>query len=319
MKYLGISVTAVLTAFLSTAALADGETIAVFTKNQTNPYFQAVRVGTETAAKALGVKVIQYIPTKPDSIPEQLSQVEDVIVKKPNAIIFIPVDYKAMVPAVEKINAAGIPVTNITDRSAGGKFVAYVGADDYSIGLATARALLKAIGGKGNVIILEGVKGSLTNTDRVRGFNDAIKENAGVKLLASQPANYQRLQALQVMENLMQSFPQIDGVLAANDPMAVGAIEALEGANRKAQVVGINGSKEAVELIKSGKLLASGDFNGFIQGCIGVEIAMRNLRKQPTPKEVILKPIVIDKTNYTPYEKPVEQRSCPTLQQITAN
>src|SRR5215475_612390 len=91
---------------------ADGETIAVFTKNQTNPYFQAVRVGSEASAKNLNAKVIQYIPTKPDSIPEQLSQVEDVIVKKPDAIVFVPVDYKALVPAVEKINAAGIPVTN---------------------------------------------------------------------------------------------------------------------------------------------------------------------------------------------------------------
>ena len=99
------------TAF-TTGARADGETIAVFTKNQTNPYFQAVRVGTETAAKSLGAKVIQYVPTKPDSIPEQLSQVEDVIVKNPNAIVFIPVDSKALVPAVEKINAAGIPVTD---------------------------------------------------------------------------------------------------------------------------------------------------------------------------------------------------------------
>ena len=142
MKYLLSNVTALMAAFFSATALADGETIAVFTKNQTNPYFQAVRVGTETAAKTLRVKVIQYIPTKPDSIPEQLSQVEDVIVKKPDAIVFIPVDYKAMVPAVEKINAAGIPVVNITDRVASGKFVAFVGADDYSIGLATARALL---------------------------------------------------------------------------------------------------------------------------------------------------------------------------------
>jgi len=319
MKYLVISVIAVLTALFSGAARADNETIAVFTKNLTNPYFQAVRVGTETAAKTLGARVIQYIPTKPDSIPEQLSQVEDVIVKKPDAIIFIPVDYKALVPAVEKINAAGIPVINITDRSAGGNFVAFVGADDYSIGLAIARRLLTAIGGKGNVIILEGVKGSLTSTNRVRGFNDALKEKPDVKLLASQPANFQRLNALQVMENLMQSFPSIDGVLAANDPMAVGAIEALEGANRKALVVGINGSKEAVELIKSGKLLASGDFNGFIQGCIGTQIAVRNLRKQPTPKEVMLKPVVVDKTNFTPYEMPVEQRACPTIEQIISN
>ena len=207
MKYLTLGVTAALATLLSGAASAGDETIAVFTKNLTNPYFQAVRVGTETAAKALGVKVIQYIPTKPDSIPEQLSQVEDVIVKKPSAIIFIPVDYKALVPAVEKINAAGIPVTNITDRSAGGNFVAFVGADDYSIGLSVADRLLKAMGGKGNVVILEGVKGSLTSTNRVRGFNDALKKYPNVKLLASQPANFQRLNALQVMENLMQSFP----------------------------------------------------------------------------------------------------------------
>jgi ribose transport system substrate-binding protein len=84
-------------------------------------------------------------------------------------------------------------------------------------------------------------------------------------------------------------------------------------------VVGINGSKEAVELIKSSKLLASGDFNGFIQGCIGTQIAVHNLRKQPTPKEVMLTPIVIDKTNFTPYEMPVEQRACPTLEQIISN
>lgn len=317
MKYL-LSVTAAAVLF-SSSAFAEGESIAVFTKNLTNPYFQAVRVGTETAAKKFGVKVIQYVPTKPDSIPEQLSQVEDVIVKKPDAIVFIPVDYKALVPAVEKINAAKIPVTNITDRSASGDFVAFVGADDYSIGLSIGRRLLTAIGGKGNVIILEGVKGSLTSNNRVRGFTDALKEFSNVKLLASQPGNFQRLNALQVMENLIQSFPSIDGVLAANDPMAVGAIEALEGANRKALVVGINGSKEAVELIKSGKLLASGDFNGFIQGCIGVEIAVRNLRKQSTPKEVILKPIVVDKTNFAPYETPVEQRTCPTLEQIVSN
>jgi len=299
-------------ATIGTAARADNETIAVFTKNQTNPFFQAVRVGADAAAKTLNAKVLNYIPTKPDSIPEQLSQIEDVVVKKPDAIVFTPVDYKAMVPGVEKINAANIPLINITDRSAAGKFIAFVGADDYSLGLETGRYLLKAVGGKGNVVIIEGVKGSLTNIDRVRGFNDALKENPGVKLLASQPGNYQRLQALQVMENLIQSHPQIDGVLAANDAMAMGAIEALEGANRTAQVIGINGTKEAVDAIKAGKLLASGDYNGFLQGCIGTMIAVRSLRNESVMPEIMLKPTVVTKANYQPYETPVESRACPT-------
>lgn len=311
--YAGLSVLAA--TVVSTAAWADGETIAVFTKNQTNPYFQAVRVGADAAAKMLNVKTLHYIPTKPDSIPEQMSQIEDVVVKKPDAIVFTPVDYKALVPGVEKINAANIPVVNITDRSVAGKFVAFVGADDYSTALETARYLLKTLNGKGNFIILEGVKGALTNTDRVRGFNDALKENPGAKLLASQPGNYQRLQALQVMENLLQSHPQIDGVLAANDAMAMGAVEALEGANRTARVIGINGTKEAVDAIKAGKLLASGDYNGFLQGCIGTIIAARTLRKEPVVQEIVLKPTVVSKENYQPYEMPVETRSCPTWEQ----
>ncbi|WID99861.1 sugar ABC transporter substrate-binding protein (plasmid) [Bosea vestrisii] len=315
LKTLALSLPA---AMLATAALADGETIAVFTKNHTNPFFQTVRVGADAAAKALNAKTIHYIPTKPDSIPEQLSQIEDVAVKKPNAIVFVPVDYKAMVPGVEKINDANIPVVNVTDRSAGGKFLAFIGADDYSLGLETARYMLKAMGGKGNVVIIEGVKGSLTNVDRVRGFNEAIKEFKEVKLLASQPANYQRLQALQVMENLMQSHQKIDGVLAANDAMAIGAIEALDGANRKAQIVGINGTTEAIDAIKAGKLLASGDYNGFLQGCIGTMVAIRALRKEAIVTEVVLKPTVIDKANYQPYDTPLEGRACPKWDEAAA-
>src|SRR3974377_1898628 len=285
-------------------AYAEGETIAVFTKNQTNPFFQNVRVGSENAAKLLGAKVIQYVPTKPDSIPEQLSQVEDVIVKRPDAIVFTPVDYKALIPGVEKMNAAGIPVVNVTDHMAGGKVVSYVGIDDYKVGRATAEALMKTLGGKGNVVIIEGAKGSISNQDRTRGLTDVVKEHPNVKLLATQAGNFQRLNALEVMENLMQSFPQIDGVMAANDAMAIGAIEALDAANRKSIVVGINGTKEAVDAVKAGKLLASGQAAPFIQGGVGTIIAIRSLRKQPTPPELYLKPSVIDASNYKEFDMP---------------
>jgi ribose transport system substrate-binding protein len=306
---------AIAPAMFSSAAIADGEKIAVFTKNNTNPYFEAVRLGTNSAAKMLNANVTHYVPTKPDSIPEQMSQIEDVVIRKPDAIVFIPVDYKAMVPGVEKINKANIPVVNITDRSVGGNFVAFVGASDYTLGLETARYVLKAMGGKGNVVIIEGVRGSLTNVDRVRGFQDALKEFRAVKLVASQTGNYQRLQALQVMENLMQSYPQIEGVLAANDAMALGALEALDGAKRRALVIGINGTKEAVDAIKAGRMLASGDYNGFLQGCIGTMIAVRELRKLPVVKELVLPAAVIDKTNYQPWDIPAENRSCPKWEQ----
>jgi len=121
------------------------------------------------------------------------------------------------------------------------------------------------------------------------------------------------------MKSLLRLYPEIDGVLAANDPMAIGAAEALRAANRKALVVGINASREVIEFVKSGDVLGSGDYSGFDQGCLATEIAISNLRKQPTPKEIILKATVMDKSNHQDYETPMEQRRCPTVDSVAGH
>jgi ribose transport system substrate-binding protein len=297
---------------------ANAQTVALFTKNNTNPFSQAIRVGSNAAATALGIKVVHYVPTTPDNAAEQTKLVEDAIRNKPDAIVFDPVDVEKLVPAVEKMNAADIPVTEVTDRSVGGKFVSRVLPDDYQIGLAVARRLLKEMGGKGNVVILEGIAGNTTNTERLKGFNDAINEAPGVKLLSSKTGKYQRKPAQDVMEAWIKIYPQIDGVLAANDSMAAAVVETLEKRGRKALIVGINGSKEAVDLIKSGKMLATGEFNGFVLGCLSTELAARNLRKQPVPQEIVLKPAIYDKTNYEKFEARVDMKRCPTLDEVAA-
>jgi ribose transport system substrate-binding protein len=294
-------------------SFAAGERLAAFYKNQVDPHFALVRAGVEAAAKDMGAgPVTHYAPTRPNNLAEQLSEIEDVTVKKPDAILFMAVDPRGVVPAIEKVNAAGIPLVNYNDRVRGGKFVSYVAADDYNLGLDAGRYLLKSLGGKGNVVIIEGVKGATTSDDRVRGFNKAIEENPSVKLLASQPANYQRLQALQVMENLVQSNPSIDGVMAAADVMAFGAIEALEAAGKKAtKVVGIGGVPESIEAIKAGRLLATAEFNGYKMGCLATMAAVRSLRKETVPDTIVIKGIVIDKTTTGPFEVPAEKRTCP--------
>ena len=91
-------------------------------------------------------------------------------------------------------------------------------------------------------------------------------------------------------------------------------VYSIQKANRKAQVVGINGSKEAIDLIKADKMLATGEFNGFIIGCLATEIAVRNLRKEAAPKEVVLKPAVYDKANFQKYEARAEMRECTSLE-----
>ena len=297
---------------------AGAETIATFTRNPSNPILRGVRIGGEIAAKSLGAKIVHFIP-RSEAPAEQLGLVDEVVLIKPDAVVFAPFDPKAMVPAVAKLNAAGIPVTNVNERLEGGDVVAYVGTDDYQLALTTARYLINAMGKKGNVVILEGPDNLPTSIARVKAYKDALKEFPEVKLLASKSANYARAPAIEVVKSFLRLYPQIDGVLAANDPMAIGAVEALRAANRKAPVVGINASKEVIDFVKSGDILGSGDYNGFVQGCLGTQIAIRNLRKQPTPKEVNLKAVVMDKTNYQDYETPIERRSCPTLESVSAN
>jgi ribose transport system substrate-binding protein len=314
----------VLVALTMTAGLVPyganaAENIAVFTKNTTNPFSKAIRLGADAAAKKLGVVVSHYTPTTADNAGEQTKLVNDAIQAKPDAIVFDPVDNAAMAPAAEKINAANIPVVDITDRSSGGKFVSYVLPDDYQLGLSTGRALIKAMGGKGNVVILEGIPNLTSTVERNKGFNAAIKENPAVMLLASKSGQYQRRPSQTLMEGWIRQFPQIDGVMAANDSMAAAAADTLQARKRNALVVGINGSPEAIELIKGGKMLASGEYNGFVIGCLGVEIAARNLRKQEVPAELMVKPIIYDKDNYQKYQARIDEKECPTVEDELKN
>jgi ribose transport system substrate-binding protein len=304
-------------ASLHGAAALHAETIATFTRNPANPILRGVRIGSEIAARSAGAQTVHYIP-RSESPPEQLGLIDEVIRNKPDALVLAPFDPAAMVPAVDKLNAAGIPVTNVNERLAGGRVVAYVGTDDYQLALTTARYLMDAMGKKGNVVILEGPENLPTSIARVKAYNDALKEYPNVKLLASKSANYARTPAIEAMKSFVRLYPQIDGVLAANDPMAIGAVESLKAAKRKALVVGINASREVIELIKSGDLLGSGDYNGFVQGCLATEIAIANLRKQPVPAEISLKAVVMDRSNYQDYETPMEQRTCPTLESVGA-
>jgi ribose transport system substrate-binding protein len=289
------------------------ETIAVFTKNQNSPVFAALRAGAEVAGSKLGVEVINYVPSTPDSVPEQNQLVGDAIKDKPAAIVFVPVDYTKAQAAVDKINAAQIPLINVNERLTAGTVSGYVGTDDAALAEATARYLINAMGGKGNVVILDGPDANLTAQGRARGFRDAIKAFPNVKLLAGKSGNYARATAKTVTADFLYRYPQIDGILAANDPMAIGAVDALKAAGRKAQVAGINASREVMDLIKSGDIVASGDYDTFVQGCTGVEMAVRVARKEQVPKEVMLKPLVVDKSNAAPFDQPYDKRECPTL------
>ena len=299
--------------------LADGEIVAAFTKNQVDPHFEGVRAGVEQTAKKMNAKVRQYVPTKPNNIAEGMAQLEDVGVTKPSIVLFMPLDPKAQLPTVQKLIAAGTPIVNYNDKAGDAPYVSFIGQDDFKLGFDIAKTLFDHLGGKGNVVILEGIKGSNTGDERKRGSDEAAKQYPGIKVLASQPANFQRLPGLQVMENLMQQYKSIDGVIAAADASALGAVEALKSAGRsKVAVVSINGVPEAVEAVKNGSILAIAEFNGFKIGCVATEIALDAVRGKTVPKRIVLPGAIITKANHAEWLVPYAQRTCPTAASYAA-
>jgi len=311
MQYLVAAVLAgSMALFAGSARAADEMTIAVFTKNSTNPAYEAFRIAADQIARSTGARVLHFVPKQPDNVDEQKAMVEQVLKERPDAVIFIPVDDVAMVDSVKKLNEAKIPVVLVSNPLPG-SFVTYVGADDFEIGYREARYLFEHLGAKGKIVVIEGTPAAPTNRERVRGYQRAFAEFPGIEVLGFGIGNYQQPDAKRVMEKFLGEHPQIDAVLSANDGMALGVLEALKEAKRTSVVIGINGILPAVKQIETGAILASVDFNMFKIGCVATRAAVRHLKREPLPEKVILPAEIIDKTNYKAWLVPVDQRSCP--------
>ncbi len=285
-------------------------TIAVFTKNSTNPAYESFRIGADKIARAAGARTIHYVPKTPDNVDEQKAFVEQVLKDRPDVVIFIPVDDVAMVESVKKLNDANIPVV-VAGNALPGRFVTFVGADDVEIGYRQARYLFETLGGKGKIVVIQGVPAAPTNRDRLRGYQRAFAEFPGIQVLGTGTGNYQQPDGKRVMATFLQEHAQIDAVLSANDSMALGALEALKESGRSTVVIGINGILDAVRQIEAGAILASVDFNMFKIGCTATRAAVRHLKGEPVPARVMLPAEIIDKTNYKAWLVPVDQRACP--------
>lgn len=305
--------------FKGALAQAKKPQIAFFVKNVTNPFWKGCRIGAEKAAKDFDLDLQVVAPTKPDNIEEQTRLVEDWIIRKPNAFVFVPVDHMALIPSIQKANKAGIPIINYNNVMTDIEKVTFIGSDNIIDQYKVAMYLFKSMGGKGKVIHIDGVPAAITAQHRKMGFERAVKENPGIEVLASQPGQYRRLPAQQVFENLMQRFPVIDGVVAANDDMAVGIGEALHAAGRggKTKVVGVDGIPDALQAISDGKMFATGDFSGHDQSYLAVQAAYRHLKGEKFPPEIMLDVFIIDKNNVATMARTPELRKVPDWNKAT--
>lgn len=235
---------------------------------------------------------------------KQVSDVEDLIARKVDAIFLAPREFEGLTPALQAAKAAKIPVFLI-DREAAGKagedYVAFLGSNFVEQGRRAGEWLVKQTGGKAGVVELTGTAGSSVARDRSAGFMAEIKKSPEMKIVASQTGDFSRAQGQKVMENIIQSKgAEITAVYAHNDEMALGAIQALKAAGRKpgkdVTVISIDGEKAALESIAAGELGASVESNPRF-GQLAFDTLEKRLKGEPVPAKIVLEDRFFDKSN----------------------
>jgi ribose transport system substrate-binding protein len=265
----------------------------------THPFFIHLRDNVEQEAKSLGVEIITA--DAEDVAAKQMSIVEDFIARGVDGVLISPIGADSLVPAVEALNAANIPVATVDRKVSGGTVLVHVGADNVEGGRVAARFILERLGGKGILIELEGTPGASPAIDRKTGFHEVI-EPTEITFAASQTANFQRANGQSVMENLLQVHKDFQAVYAANDEMMLGAIEAME-ANHvdAAQVVtiGYDAIPDALNYIREGRLDATVEQYPGRQARTALQLLVDHIRTGARPKaaEVYIQPVVITAEN----------------------
>ncbi len=295
--------------------------LAMFTKNRENPAYEAARLGAERVAARMGARVTQYVPVVPDHAGEQQALVDQAISAKPDAVLFVATDAEAMVPSILKLNAARIPVFSFVNRLLGGEWICHAGSDDRALAQDIAKYLFLNINNQGRVLVLAGTAGSISGRDRMTGFADAFAAEfatrARITRVADVPGEFLQSAARREMARVLASGVAFDAILAANDAMALGAVDALEAAGRALPpIVGVNAVPDAIAAIKSGKLLATASFDAMKMACLATEAAVRHLRGETVPREIILPVEIVDRANCAVWDLPFEARALPVWDAI---
>jgi ribose transport system substrate-binding protein len=219
---------------------------------QVNPFYKAMADGVKDEAQKMGIEA--YVLSADDKLEKQISDVEDLIQKKINVLLINATQAGAQA-VIEKAGKANIKVITLQRQIPSAAVSSHIGTDNVVIGQLGAEWLAGRLGGKGNVVVLEGIPGAASSEDRKKGAAEVFPKYSGIKVVAQQTAEYDRVKALHVMENILQAQPKIDAVYCFNDEMAMGALSAVKAAKRAdIMITGMDANKDAVESVKKGEL-----------------------------------------------------------------
>ena len=260
----------------STAVSMAQDTLALVVSTLNNPFFVTLKEGAEARANELGYKIV-VLDSQNDPAKE-LANVEDVLSKNVALLMINPTDSDAVSSSIRAANRKDVPVVTLDRGAARGKVVSHVASDNILGGEMAGELIVETLRGSGKIVELEGVPGTSAARDRGTGFKKAMHGASGIELVAVQPADFDRTKGLNVMENILQAQPEIDAVFAHNDEMALGAIKAIEAANRDIIVVGFDGTDDGVKAVEEGAMLATVAQQAGMIGSIGVDTADKVLK-----------------------------------------
>jgi len=285
---LTLAVAAALALTLTPPATAQAhKEIAVLLPAAGDPYFKLKACGYLEGGKQAGYDVKIYDAGGYGNLDRQVSQIQDVIQRKVSGIVLVPASSDGTVPAVEQAIAAGIPVINDGIATHSDKVTGFVGEPSYVMTELLAAFVADKLSGKGEVVMLSGPSGLDLTKLRVNGFKDYLAKFPQVKVAAEKFTSTSSAEALNTMQDFLQSHPGAAAVYTFNGPVAIGAVQALRAAGKKPGdviVVTTDMEIETERMIKDGWIQATVVSQPVIMAKLAVQHAIDAAEKKPIAK-----------------------------------
>jgi ribose transport system substrate-binding protein len=275
-------------------------TIGVLEPNMAIPHFVAQAYGFVDEAEKLGMKVIMYDAGEHKNVAKQVSQMEDLIANKVDVICIVPGTTVTAMAQIDQAIAAGIPVVNVNIMSENQKVLGRIRSDDYEQGRLQGEFIVKALKGKGNVVMMNGVSGNSAFINRAKGFQEYVAKYPDIKILSEQWTPNATDRGLKLMEDWSQTFPKIDAVFSGADRLAIGAAQALRAQGKKpgdVVITTVDYNDDTERFVREGWISAAMAQSPVLMGRWGVRVALAALQKQPIPDRLFTPNFVMTKDN----------------------
>lgn len=280
---------------------ANDLTIGLAVANLQADFFNQIKQSVEAEGKAKGIKVITVDAQGNSST--QVSQIEDLITRQIDVLIYIPAGATAAGVPVKAAKAAGIPVIAVDRNAPDAPGDTFIASDSVAGAKALAEYVGKVTEGKGRIAILQGQLGTTPENDRAKGFAEGLKAFPELTVVAEQPAEWAQDKGFAVAQDLLQRDPNITVFFGRADAMALGAAQAVKVGNldHKVVVVGFDGDVAGLKAVQNGVLNATMTQQTQKMGRLAVASAIDLKAGKAVPKEQLLETVLTTKDNVAPF------------------